>query len=172
MRRTPEQPPARTVAVDEMRLSGEGFADLPLGGHAGEVLPAAAPAPVAPVPQPLVIEPPEWEGDPGDAVIEPAAPPALSALDVLRIQADDVEEPGPPAPVMVTPPLVRVALPEPDWRAEEAEQAARERKPAPAELEPPGWLQPRPAKPTPKPTPARPTPNVDRVKEMLREDQP
>ena len=61
----------RVPAVIAM-LAAAKFGDLPLGGFAGEMLPARtepAPAP----PQPLVIPPPPWQGTEGDISLAPGA---------------------------------------------------------------------------------------------------
>ena len=65
----------------------------------------------------------------------------LSALDAMKLDADDVPELPAPGPPVVAPPLVRPAIPEPDWRAEEAER----RVGRDVELEPEKSLQRRPA---------------------------
>lgn len=124
----------------------ENFNALPFGGHAGELLPAAAAVTErAPPPQPLQIEPPPWAGQMGDVAIVQPELPAPTALAVMKLQGGDIEEPPPPplrAP-LVMPPLVRPQLPEPDWRAEEQERLARKRM-QPATDEPAKSLQGRP----------------------------
>jgi len=105
------------------------FAELPFGGHAGEWLSGAQPAPAPAPPQPLVIEPPPWAGGEAgpfvslDSVSRPGDT-APTALEVMRAEdGDDADRwPDPTAPVEVIAPLVRFVPEPPDWRAEEAER--------------------------------------------------
>ena len=56
-------------------------------GATGEILPAAAKQPAPAPPQPLTIEPPDWQGQLGDVMVIPAAPQAGNS-------ADGAENPG------------------------------------------------------------------------------
>ena len=135
-------------------LAAEKFGDLPLGGFAGEMLPAARTEPAPPPPQQLVIPPPPWQGTEGDISLAPdAAPdpgPPLDALSALK-----AEEPFEPPPLDLEPPLryeplVPVAIPPPTWRededrlraaeAQEKLEASRDPYPArPASEKAPRW---------------------------------
>jgi hypothetical protein len=103
------------------------FADLPFGGHAGEWLSGGQTAP-APPPQPLVIEPPPWAGEETGPIVPLAAPASASAaqptaLEVMRADDGDGEWAPPPGLPLVLEPLLPVAIPPVDWRAEQEERA-------------------------------------------------
>lgn len=132
-----------------MMAAGENFEDTPLGGYAGESLPDAPAPPAQAAPEPLQIEPPPWAGQDGKLDLGPLpGPPAekIDALSAMKLAGGDYEEPD--GLVMAAPPLEPLRRPEfpaPDWRAEEADRARREREAFPVEHEPPKSLQRRPA---------------------------
>jgi hypothetical protein len=108
------------------------FADLPFGGHAGEWLSGQA-APAPPPPQPLVIEPPPWAAEETGPLVPLTSPATgeerLDALAVMRAEDGETSWPEPAGPPEVLPPPLPVAIPPPDWRAEQEERdrvAARE----------------------------------------------
>jgi hypothetical protein len=139
-----------------MLAARENFEDTPprrLG--TGEMLPQAPPEPPEPQPTELQIEPPQWHSklDSGDldlGSLTPSEPPTerLPALDQLKLANDDIPEPPPWAPPMVTPPLERPRVPEPDWEAEQKARARRDPEPPPTPAAepffgpPPPWKQP------------------------------
>jgi len=114
------------------------------------MLPAARPEPAPPAPEPLVIEPPPWAQ--GDVALAPLATPdpgpPLDALSALK-----VDEPFEPPPLDLEPPevyapLVPVAIPAPNWRAEQAERDRVRAAEAQEKLEPTRSIYP--AKPAPQ----------------------
>ena len=103
------------------------------GASHGEVLPTPEPEPPQPATQGLEIEPPPWQdalerGDLDPASFAPLGDhpsETLTALERMKLDSDDVDEPRPWAPPQPpTKPLARPRPPEPDWRAEEEARAA------------------------------------------------
>jgi hypothetical protein len=101
-------PPGAAVTAAEV-------ADLPFGGHVGEWLSGGHAAAAPPPPQPLVIEPPPWAGQEGDASLGPGpAPdpgPPLDAFSALK-----ADEPFEPPPLSLEPPVVLEPLQRPALR--------------------------------------------------------
>lgn len=91
------------------------FADREFGGPVGELLvaPAAPPAPTRDAG--LVIEQPPWVDQPFEVEVMSIEQPTVmvDALSALKGYDPPDLDLGPP---MVTPPLLRVELPAPDWR--------------------------------------------------------
>jgi hypothetical protein len=134
-------------------LAAAKFGDLPLGGFAGEMLPAARTEPAPPPPQQLVIPPPPWQGTEGH--LARTGRRAGSRTTTRRTLGAEAEEPFEPPPLDLEPPLryeplVPVAIPPPTWRededrlraaeAQEKLEASRDPYPArPASEKAPRW---------------------------------
>lgn len=112
-------------------LARDGVIDDIVEGRAIVYEPARRLNEPGPPPQPLVIEPPPWAGQPPVDLptVDEADPPGAlhaRALDELKA-ADDRWDPPPPGPPLQLAPLERFTPP--PWPEEErrAEQLARER---------------------------------------------
>lgn len=133
-RRSERKPVAPRVTAAEAMMAGE-HADRPFGGWGGELLPGAPPAPATPAQADggLRIEPPPWHGQEGDLdlsqLLAPEAPSTeISALEALKAASGDGYDPPPWRPFAPPlEPLQRFVPPEPDWKEEEGERAARDR---------------------------------------------
>lgn len=88
-----------------------------------------------------------------------------AALTEMMLADSERPEPPPPRPAERVQPLIRPAIPPPEWRDEERERAERDRQSAAGvvEIEPPASFQARPAGKAAKSK----TPNLDQVREWL-----
>jgi hypothetical protein len=125
------------------------FADMPFGGHAGEWVSGGQAAPASAPPHPLVIEPPPWATQETGPIVPLAAPASASAaqptaLEVMRAEDGDSEWAPPPGPPIVLEPLLPVAIPPADWRAEQEERARVAAREAQDALEPEDLPYPAP----------------------------
>ena len=130
-------------------LAAAKFGDLPLGGFAGEMLPAARTEPAPAPPQPLVIPPPPWQGTEGDISLAPdAAPdpgPPLDALSALKPRSRSSRRRSTWSRPCGTSRSSRSRSPPPTWRededrlraAEAQEKLEASRDPYPARALPP-----------------------------------
>ena len=118
-RRSPPLPSALAA------MRADEFHDLPYGtrGELAAPRPDAQPAP--PAPQPLVIEPCDWERELNERGLDPSAEGSKPEPDALAEVMDTFDPPPLSGPPLQYAPLVPPAIPSVDWRQEEVERQRR-----------------------------------------------
>jgi hypothetical protein len=79
------------------------FADLPFGGHAGELLSGGQAAPAPPPPQPLVIEPPPWAAEETGPLVPLASPATGQRAAEVQQRLEPARDPYPARPAREKP---------------------------------------------------------------------